>query len=51
MDPTCLHCGDSGILDIIVTIDLQTGDEDLTPHSTWCHECEAGAAWREAGLT
>jgi hypothetical protein len=49
-DPTCRHCGDSGILDILVTIDLATGDADLTPYATWCHECPAGAAWREAGL-
>lgn len=49
-DVSCESCGGSGILQIIVTLDVLTGDEDLTPYATWCNECPTGAAWREAGL-
>lgn len=47
----CIHCGDSGVLNILAWITTRPGDvwhdERITAH---CHACPMGATWKEVGL-
>lgn len=49
--PECVHCGRSGILNIVWSASWSEweGDVSTTPYATSCH-CEMGAVMAEAGV-
>lgn len=52
MTESCVHCGDSGILNVIATFRLDRAGEDWTNTSAAvsCHMCAMGAVMAEVGV-
>lgn len=45
---TCPYCDGSGVVQIVLTVHMDTGTVDPEPYASPCHHCPAGAAWTEA---
>lgn len=57
--PECVHCGDSGVINVVASMTLAPGTIavgavyggwDNTQYATTCHACEMGKVMAEVGV-
>lgn len=48
--PECVHCGGSGVLNIVFVIDGRREVRTDDPYVASCHACEMGAVMAEVGV-